>query len=174
MKTVEGWASEFDFVQLHFLHGDIQDSREYDTFRGKQAVLFINLLGKGLTQEISGDGGSIWWAPDLRGWNPWVVDVSTVRMEAQCCLFPYVTIKKRSIGSTSRSGFSLTIPGLIRIDFEPRQEKNREENLLEQRIEKRKQQQFNPPMARPRRQYLNPVYICGRRVLSPLRTPCLP
>ena len=59
MKTVEGWVSEFDFVQLHFLHGDIRDSREYDTFRGKQAVLFINLLGKGLTQEISGDGGSI-------------------------------------------------------------------------------------------------------------------
>ena len=37
-----------------------------------------------------------------------------------------------------------------------------------------KQQQFKPPMARPRRQYLNPVYICGRRVLSPLRTPCFP
>ena len=35
------------------------DSRKYDTFRGKQAVLFINLLGKGLTQEINGDGGSI-------------------------------------------------------------------------------------------------------------------
>ena len=33
--------------------------RKYDTFRGKQAVLFINLLGKGLTQEINGDGGSI-------------------------------------------------------------------------------------------------------------------
>ena len=27
-------------------------------------VLFINLLGKGLTQEINGDRGSIWWAPD--------------------------------------------------------------------------------------------------------------
>ena len=25
-------------------------------------VLFINLLGKGLTQEIKGDGGSIKWA----------------------------------------------------------------------------------------------------------------
>ena len=32
---------------------------EYYTFRGKQAVLFINLFGKGLTQEINGDGGSI-------------------------------------------------------------------------------------------------------------------
>ena len=32
-------------------------------FCGKQAVLFINLLGKGLTHEINGDGGSIWWAP---------------------------------------------------------------------------------------------------------------
>ena len=27
----------------------MRDSRKYDTFRGKQAVLFINLLGKGLT-----------------------------------------------------------------------------------------------------------------------------
>ena len=25
--------------------------------------LFINLLGKGLTQEINGDRSSIWWAP---------------------------------------------------------------------------------------------------------------
>ena len=49
---VEGRASELDFIQLH---GDIRDSRKYDTFRGKQAVLFINLLGKGLTQEINGD-----------------------------------------------------------------------------------------------------------------------
>ena len=40
------------------------DSRKYDTIRGKQAVLFINLLGKGLTQKINGVGGSIWWAPD--------------------------------------------------------------------------------------------------------------
>ena len=61
---VEGRASEFDIIQLHFFHGDIRDSRKYDTFREKQAVLFINLLGKGLTQEINGDVGSIWWAPD--------------------------------------------------------------------------------------------------------------
>jgi len=40
-------------------HRDIRDLRKYDTFRGKQAVLFINLLGKGLTQEINGDGRSI-------------------------------------------------------------------------------------------------------------------
>ena len=59
------------FIQLHFFHGDILDSRKYDTFRGKQAVLFINLLGKGLTQEINGDGGSIWWAPD-RGRFTWI------------------------------------------------------------------------------------------------------
>ena len=52
---VEGRASELDFIQLPFFHGDIRDSRKYDTFRGKQAVLFINLLGKGLTQEINGD-----------------------------------------------------------------------------------------------------------------------
>ena len=37
----------------------------YDTFRGKKAVLFINLLGKGLTQEINGDGGSISWPPGV-------------------------------------------------------------------------------------------------------------
>ena len=29
----------------------------------KKMVLFINLLGKGLTQEINGDGGSIYRAP---------------------------------------------------------------------------------------------------------------
>ena len=29
--------------------------------------LFITLLGKGLTQEINGDGSSIWWAPRCRG-----------------------------------------------------------------------------------------------------------
>ena len=32
-------------------------------FSGKRAVLFINLLGKGLTQEINGDRSSNWWAP---------------------------------------------------------------------------------------------------------------
>ena len=58
-KTVEGRASEFDLTNFFFFHGDIRDSWKYDTFRGKQAVLFINLLGKGLTQEINGDGGSI-------------------------------------------------------------------------------------------------------------------
>ena len=31
----------------------------------KKMVLFINLLGKGLTQEINRDGGSIWWAPGI-------------------------------------------------------------------------------------------------------------
>ena len=29
----------------------------------KKMVLFLNLLGKGLTQEIGGDGGSIFRAP---------------------------------------------------------------------------------------------------------------
>ena len=52
-------SSEDAALQLNFFHGDIRDSRKYDTFRGKHAVLFINLLGKGLTQEINGDGGSI-------------------------------------------------------------------------------------------------------------------
>jgi len=36
----------------------------------KKIVLFINLLRKGLTQEINRDGGSIWWVPDLRDWFP--------------------------------------------------------------------------------------------------------
>ena len=42
-----------------FNHVDVQDSRKYDTFFRKQAILFKNLLGKGLTQEINGNGGSI-------------------------------------------------------------------------------------------------------------------
>ena len=54
-------ASNFIFSRC----GDTRDSRKYDTFHGKLAVLFINLLGKGLTQEINGDGGSIWWAPGV-------------------------------------------------------------------------------------------------------------
>ena len=33
-------------------------SEERDSFRGKKTVLKIKLLGKGLTQEISGDRGS--------------------------------------------------------------------------------------------------------------------
>ena len=41
------------FVHLIF-HSDIRDSQKYDTFQRKQAVLFINLLGKELTKEISG------------------------------------------------------------------------------------------------------------------------
>ena len=56
---VEGRASGLRLHPILFFHRDIRDLRKYDTFRGKQAVLFINLLGKGLTQEINGDGGSI-------------------------------------------------------------------------------------------------------------------
>ena len=58
-KTVEGRASDGLLHPILFFHDDTRDSRKYDTFRGKLAVLFINLLGKGLTQEINGDGGSI-------------------------------------------------------------------------------------------------------------------
>ena len=34
-------------------------------FKGitKENILFLNLLGKELTQEINRHGGSIWWAP---------------------------------------------------------------------------------------------------------------
>ena len=46
-KTIEGQASEFDLIELYFFYGDIRDSRKYDTFRGKQAVLFIIYSGKG-------------------------------------------------------------------------------------------------------------------------------
>ena len=81
---MEGRASGFHFIQLHFFHGDIRDPRKNDTFRSRetsrpiysesepkfplplplstpatQAILFINLLGKGLTQEINGDGKSL-------------------------------------------------------------------------------------------------------------------
>ena len=49
---------EFRLYPTLFFHGDIRDSWKYDTFRGEQAVLLINLLGKGLTQEINGDRGS--------------------------------------------------------------------------------------------------------------------
>ena len=61
--TDEGQASDLAFIQLYFFNGDIRDLRECDTFRGKQAVLFINQLGKRLTQKISGDRGSESWAP---------------------------------------------------------------------------------------------------------------
>ena len=40
------------FVHLYFLQGDMRNSRKYDTFRGKQVVLLMNLLEKGLIQEI--------------------------------------------------------------------------------------------------------------------------
>ena len=58
-KTVEGRASEFDFIQFYFFTVTHETHGNMALFRGKLAVLFINLLGKGLTQEINGDGGSI-------------------------------------------------------------------------------------------------------------------
>ena len=45
---VEGQAHDFAFIHLYVF------TVKYETFRRKQAVLFINLLGKGLTQENSG------------------------------------------------------------------------------------------------------------------------
>ena len=51
-ETVEGQAPDLAFVHLYFLFGGIRDSRKYDTFRGKKVVLFMNLLEKGLIQEI--------------------------------------------------------------------------------------------------------------------------
>ena len=50
-KTVEGKAPDFTFVPP-FFHGDLRDSRKYDPFSSKPAVLF-NLFDKGLTPEIS-------------------------------------------------------------------------------------------------------------------------
>ena len=67
------------WVRLHpilFFYGDTRDSWKYDTFRGKLAVLFINLLGKGLTQEINGDGGSCFslnvQTLHVKYWENWV------------------------------------------------------------------------------------------------------
>ena len=58
-KTVEGQAPDFAFVYLYFFTVTYEGLAEIsDTFPSreiKQAVLFINLLGKGLTQEISGE-----------------------------------------------------------------------------------------------------------------------
>lgn len=51
-KTVEGQVPDLAFVHFYFLHGDIRDSQKYDSFREKQVVLFMNLLKKGLIQEI--------------------------------------------------------------------------------------------------------------------------
>ena len=56
-KTVEGKAPDFTFVPSFIFHGDLRDSRKYDTFSSKPAVLF-DLLDKGLTPEISGDRSS--------------------------------------------------------------------------------------------------------------------
>ena len=50
-ETVEGQAPDLAFVHLYFLHGDIRDSRKYDTFREKQVLLFMNLLEKGLIRK---------------------------------------------------------------------------------------------------------------------------
>lgn len=42
-------------------HDDIRDLRKYDTFRGNKAFSLKNLLGKGLTREISKDRGPLSW-----------------------------------------------------------------------------------------------------------------
>ena len=51
-KTVGGKAPDFTFVPSFFFHGDLRDSRKYDPFSSKPAVLF-NLFDKGLTPEIT-------------------------------------------------------------------------------------------------------------------------
>ena len=84
--------------------------------------------------------------------------------------------------NTSQSGFSLTIPGLTGIDFEPMlgrkiwSDQYRNENFLEQRIVERSNNNSTHLWrgVDAYLQYLSPVYLCGRRVLSPLRTPCFP
>ena len=51
---MEGKSPDFTLVPFIF-QGDLRDSRKYDTFSSKLAVLF-DLLDKGLTPEVRGDG----------------------------------------------------------------------------------------------------------------------
>ena len=60
LRHIPPWASTFSTLAI----GKIRFMRERDSFRAKKAVLKIELLGKGLTQEINGDRGSYWWAPE--------------------------------------------------------------------------------------------------------------
>ena len=79
------------------------NSRKYDTFHRKQAVLSINLLGKGLTQEINGNGApfdGLLQSLNLVKpagyfnyyWNPWVtlynmvISLSNTMCWSQRCL----------------------------------------------------------------------------------------
>ena len=54
--------------------------------------LFINLLGKRLTQEINVDRGSIWWAPGSRGNQIPVAIVTFSRFLGSVMLRCYVTV----------------------------------------------------------------------------------
>ena len=82
-KVLQQWNPSLDTagVMRHFWNSYLptrSTSRKYDTFRGKQAVLFLNLLWKGLTQEINGDGGSIWRVPHLPSYRCIVADWRTL------------------------------------------------------------------------------------------------
>ena len=82
-KVLQQWNPSFDTAGVirHFWNSYLptrSTSRKYDTFRGKQAVLFLNLLWKGLTQEINGDGGSIWRVSHLPSYRCIVADWRTL------------------------------------------------------------------------------------------------
>ena len=56
LKAVEGLAPGYPLHPRFAV--TCETRRKHNSFRGKKAVQKINLLGKGLTQEISGDRGS--------------------------------------------------------------------------------------------------------------------
>ena len=56
-------ASKKKKLSWHFFHCSRFTQQKYDTFSRREAVLKIDLLGKGLTQGISGDIASPWTAP---------------------------------------------------------------------------------------------------------------
>ena len=60
------WSSNFSLLAI----GKIRFIRRTWFFSREKAVLKIKLLGKGLTQEISGDRCSYWWAPPFRSRFP--------------------------------------------------------------------------------------------------------
>ena len=86
-----------------------------------------------------------------------------------CSLMLYNKIQ-RSRGSTSQSDFSLTIPGLTGIDFEPRQEKTGRKTSWSKGL-RREATTTQPTYGAATTPVFEPCLHCGRRVLSPLRTP---
>ena len=66
---VPGWFSPSSAIFFFFFSLFAVYSTEIWHFSREKAVLKINLLGKRLTQGISGDRGSPWWAPVADQYN---------------------------------------------------------------------------------------------------------